>query len=779
MNLSRCCKLNIFILFALISASCSTTRNIPEGKSRLKSNKVIIENSNTYPASSLQPYIRQKPNSSFIFGWNPFLNIYNWSNGKNNGWDKFVKKIGQAPVIFDSNLVTSSKSNMYNHLVYDGYYNSIIRDSIITKRKKSTVIYKVSLGRQYIIDSVSYTIADTALAKLFYSDTLNAMIHKGEVLSENNLEQESQRVSQRFRNQGYYGFTKNYFFFEADTLRKNGLASLQVTIADYTRNELPNDAQRHKKFAFGSVYITPMKSVSSQRLRRMNDSLNLEEFARKIKRDTTFYKGIYIIHNGKPLLRKSVIARMNLIKPGELYREEDVSNTYRRFSNIGVFNSVNMQLEEQDSSNVESSIKLTSSTLQGYKINLDISSNSSGLFGISPTISYYHKNIFRGGELFSLSFMGDFQFKFNSDVRSTEFGVSSSLSIPNFWFFPDRWFKTVMIPRTELSISYNFQERPEYTRNIISASYGYSWNSKNRFFFNITPIQVNIVKLFNMSEWFYESLKDPFLKNSYQDHFDLGLGADFYYTTNSAPNPTTSYFYLRWQNDLAGNLLSVFNKLLPSNESGARLIWGSPYSQYYRGEVSAVYTWKFGKENKQALATRLLVGAGTGYGNSISLPFEKLFWAGGAYSLRAWQARTVGPGYAQLDTAFTIPNQTGDIRLEGNIEYRFPLFWSFDGAVFMDAGNVWTLKRDYSANSEEEADTESYNNEAGTFRFNTFYKHIAFDWGVGLRLNLGFALLRLDCGLKIYDPPSNMWMGPKQWFKKGNYGIQFGVGYPF
>lgn len=783
MNLQRCCKLIICIFSIWVAASCSTTKVIPQDQSRLKANRIIIENSRTYQAANLQPYLKQKPNSSFIFGWNPFLNIYNWSNGKKNGWNTFVKKIGQAPVIFSPELVESSKKNMYNHLVYDGYYNSSIKDSVVTRNRKSVVYYKVKLGKQYTIDSIRYFITDSALARDFYADTLNTLVSKGDILSESLLEQESQKVEEQLNNNGYYGFSKNYLFFEADTLNKNGKASLDITIADYTRNESPKEAKTHTKFTFGDVYIRPLRNTAFISRMRFSDSaagltpMQIREGAR-IAADTSVYRGVYIIHNGRPLLRRSVLARLNRIKTGELYRQESVADTYRRFSNVGLFSSVNVQLEEVDSSKVKTNIQLTSTALQGYKVNLEASTNSSGLLGISPTLSYYHKNIFRGGEVFTLSFMGDFQFKFNSDVRSTEFGVSTSLSIPNFLLLPDRWFHTTLMPKTEVSISYSFQERPEYTRNIISASYGYSWSSCNRLFFKINPIQVNIVKLSDLSESFYESLKDPFLKNSYQNHFDFGLGANLYYTTDASANPSKSYFYLRWQNDIAGNFLSLFNNALNQNEAGERLIWGSPYSQYYRGEVSAVYTWKFGKKNNQAVAARVLAGAGTGYGNSVALPFEKLFWAGGAYSLRAWQARTVGPGYAPEDTTFSIPNQTGDIRLEANIEYRFPLFWSFDGAVFFDAGNVWNLKRDYSKTATVDSDTEPFN-EDGVFKFNTFYKHLAADWGLGLRLNLGFALLRLDWGMKLYDPPTNLWMGPKHWFKKGNYGIQFGVGYPF
>ncbi len=774
MNLLKWCRIILCVwCLILFAASCSTTKVIPSGESRLKANKIIIENSREYLPSELQPYLKQKPNTSFIFGWNPFLNIYNWSNGKDNGWNRFVKKLGQEPVIFDSTLVESSKTNMYNHLVYDGYYNSQIRDSIVTERKKSTVYYKVRLGKQYTIDSISYSITDTTLAGIFFKDTAFSLLHKGDILSENRLEQESQRVETDLRNNGYYGFSKNYFFFEADTLQKNSTASLKVSIADYTRNELKKDAKPHRRFYFGDVYINPKRSQLQQQTMQFEDtSANRFSSGRAgigFKLDTCIYRGIYIYYYKRPLLRRSVLVRVNKIKPGELYSQQTVANTYRRFSNLGVFSSVNMQLEEADSSNVKTNIQLTASALQGYKINLEASTNSSGLFGISPTFSYYHKNIFRGGELFTLSFMGDFQFKFNDDIRSTEFGVSSSLGIPNFLLLPDNWFHAALMPKTEVALSYNYQQRPEYIRNIISASYSYSWNTKNnRLFLKINPIQLNIVKLTNLSESFYESLKDPFLKNSYQNHFDLGLGANFYYTTDASANPKNSYFYFRWQNDVAGNLLSIFNSALSKNESGERTIWGSPYSQYYRTEVSAVYTWKFGKNNNQAVAARVLAGVGTGYGNSRQLPFEKLFWAGGAYSLRAWQARSVGPGYAPQDTTFSIPNQTGDIRLEANLEYRFPLFWSFDGAVFVDAGNVWNMNRSYGKEDD-----------AGIFKFDTFYRHIAADWGLGLRLNLGFALLRLDWGVKIYDPPTNQWMGPEQWFKKGNYGLQFGVGYPF
>ncbi len=764
-------KKYIFLVLIMTLAGCSTTKVIPSGESRLVDNEIKILNSKEYQTSGLAPYIKQKPNTSIIFGWNPFLSIWNWSNGKDKGWDRFVHKLGQEPVIFEKSLVADSRTNILNHLNYQGYYNSSVRDSIVTKRKKTTVYYKINLGKQYIIDSISYNIDCKDLAQSFYNDSLQNVIKKNTPLSEEYLNSTSEEIASQLRNDGYFGFTKNYLFFTADTLSGNGKASLKVDIKNYSRNEQPKDAKPHRIFKYGDVTIQPIRKPSNPLVYSfVGDSvIAVPSMNLYTATDSTMYRGLKIKYRNNLLLRKRVLSRMNFVEPGERYSEEEVARTYSRFSNLNLFSSVNIQMDPIDSNTVNCTMKLTASELQGYKLGLESSLNSTGLYSISPSVSYYHKNLFRGAELFSISLMGDFQFGFNSNKRASEFGAATSLSTPNFLLLPDKIFKSTNIPRTEFAISYNFQQRPEYTRNILSGSYSYVWNRKDKFFFKISPIQLSIVKLYNLKSDFYESLNDPFLINSYQDHFDLGLGTNFYYTTDASPRPRHSYFYMRWQNDLSGNLLSLFNSSMPKNANGERLIWESPYSQYYRTEVTTVYTWKLGKKENHSIATRFLAGFGVGYGNSVSLPFEKLFWAGGAYSLRGWQARTVGPGYAPVDKTFTIPNQTGDMRLEANIEYRFPLFWNFEGALFMDAGNVWNIKD--NSNSEETRE--------GLFEFNNFYKHIAADWGAGLRLDLSFVILRLDMGIKLYEPSKNDWKGPKSMLKKGNYGLQFGVGYPF
>lgn len=719
------------ILFAS-AFSCSTTRVLQDGEYRLASNEINILNDKKFNESKLTPYLKQKPNSYFIFGWNPFLNIYNWSNGKGKGWDRFVQKIGVAPVVYDPDMVESSIENITNHLQYLGYYNSKVTGTVDVKKRKVSVRYDVTLGNRYRISDIRYSVPEGELSEEFYLDTASVTIHPGDWLSEAALEAETVRSSRVLRNRGFYGFSKNYYFFEADTLASPGEASLEMRINEYTRNETARDAVPFRKYYIDSVTFLLPKSL---------------KFNHRVLQD------------------------LNTIIPGNLYSETEVNKTYSRLSALRVFNSVNIEMTEKDTNLVDCNISLTQSKLQGFKLNLEASSNSSGLFGVSPQLSYYHKNIFRNGEWLNLSFMGNFQFKFNDDVRSNEFGVSAGLSLPKFLLLPYSLFKGPTVPRTDISLTYNYQSRPEYTRNIISTSYGYNGSIGGRFFYQYYPLQLNIVKLFDLDAAFYESLaKDPFMRNAYQNHFDIGSGLQLYYTTDSDVNPKGSFFYSRLQFDIAGNLLSAFKPLMKRDESGAGIIWETPFSQYVRAELTIGKTWKFGRRDGQAVATRFIAGAGYAYGNSTALPFEKHFYSGGSNSLRGWAARSVGPGLSPMDSSFIIPNQTGDMKLEANLEYRFRLFWKIAGAAFIDAGNVWTLREDSTGNHEQSSKISADN----------FGQSIAANWGAGLRLDLDFLVLRIDMGVKVHDPAREQkWVAPADWFRRDGFALHFGVGYPF
>lgn len=738
-----------------ILGACSTTKVVPEGACRLVDNKVTILNSQENPdyrPSEIKNYIKQKPNSYFIGKWNPFIYVYNWTTGKDSGWDHFVEKLGQAPVIFDSTQVSSSINNMETHLRYMGYYDSQVKDSVTVKNKKGYVEYKVKLGKRYPIARIDYDINDISLKRLYLEDLPNSYLQKGVYISEKLLDQESERATSLFRENGYYTFSKNYFFFSADTLTVRDSAILEVSIREYTRNELERSAKPHREFHIGQVTIYPVSDVLRYRAALIKkttpklDTLKVED-------------NLLILYDKKLNIRPSVLTRMNRVKPGDLYQESVVNNTYQRFSNLRLYSSVNISLDQVTSDTVDCNIRLVPSKSQGYKLNLEASTNSTGLIGISPTISYYNRNIFKGGEWLNLSFSGNFQFGVKDNVRSNEFGTSANISIPKFFLFPDTYF-TKIIPRTDFTLAYNYQQRPEYTRNMITALYGYSWNSSSkRWGFQINPARVNIVKMSNLSPSFYEMIQNPFVRDSYIDHFDLGGVYSASYYSDPVLNPKSTNYKFNIKLELAGNLLSSFNKLMPKDTTGSRTIWGSPYAQYVRSEASFAYTWKLGKEENFAIATRVLAGAGFAYGNSAALPFEQLFWSGGSNSMRGWSSRALGPGTAPADTSITIPNQTGDMRLEANLEFRFPLFWLMHGALFFDAGNVWIMR---------ELTTPQQ-----------FLDGVALNTGLGLRLDLQFVVVRFDWGIKLREPSLHKWYKPNEWLGRGGFAFQFGIGYPF
>lgn len=743
LKVTRISRYILLVMVAFFAASCSTTKVLQDGEYRLAMNKVKVTNDNHFNGKTLEPYIQQSSGPSFIKGWHPFLAVYNWQNGKGKGWDKFVQKIGVAPVIYNSETIAASEESIINHLQYIGYFNSDVEASVAVKKRNVFVTYNVKLGKQYPIKSLEWNVPEGEFKEIFEADTNNISVKVGDPLSESALEAETVRSSKYFRDNGFFGFNKTFYTFEADTLKDPGAAHLEMKVLEYPRNASPDDAKPLKKFTIGNVSFTHPESMK---------------------------------------IRPKVLSDLNLLRPGDLYSERMVNDTYQRLSSIKMFNSVNINVQESSDENVDCSINLTQGKQQGFKVNLEASTNSSGLFGISPQLSYYHKNIFHGGEWLNLSFMGNFQFKLKDKIHSNEFGVSAGLSLPKFLFLPYRLFKGT-IPRTDFNVSYNYQNRPEYTRNIVSASYGYTGTHLNqKLSYKVYPLQLNIVHLLNLDYNFYQSIsKDPFLRNSYNNHFDFGTGGTLYYTTD-ANGTDRAPFYTRLQIDLAGNILSAFGKLMKHDEYGHALVWGTPFSQFVRIETNVGKTWKFGRNDGQAIATRFVAGAGFAYGNSSALPFEKHFYGGGANSLRGWQTRSVGPGFSAKDSYFVIPNQTGDMKLEANIEYRFDIFWKLEGAAFIDAGNVWNMALNYD---------DSVSGES-LFHWNDFYKAIAANWGLGIRADFNFLIVRVDWGMKFHDPArttlignpdhpgiNSAWMGPKDWFSRDGYAVHFGVGYPF
>ena len=723
----------IILLAAILSGACSTTRSLEEGQYRLARNEIRINNDKRLNPREFDSYVHQRANSYLFFGWNPFLNLYNISGRDTSKFtNRLIRKIGVAPVVYDKEAVGASVANIERHLEYLGYYRSKVDSEVEVDGRKVKVIYNIQPGQRYKIKDLSFSVPEGEFKEDFMADTANISIHTGDYLSEATLEVETERSAEWMRRNGWFGFNKNYYSFEADTIGKKDSADLVMFVREYTRNQSADNAKPFKKYSIGDVTIN---------------------WDKDLKFDTRLLK------------------QMNTIRPGAMYDEKEVNNTYSRMSALRLFSGVNISLNPRDSTDiVDCSINLVPSRTQGFRFNMEGSTNSAGLISNSPQISYFHKNIFHGAQWLNLSFLGNFQFLYSDrSIRANEFGVSAGLSFPEFLGLPNSLFKGPNVPRTEINASFTYQNRPEYTRTLISSSFGYSGSfSRKRFLYQFYPVQAKIIRLQNVDPMFWETiLNNTFLLNSYSDHFDVGSGAIVYYTTNADLNPKTTFRYVRFQVDASGNVLSLFNNAMKQDEYQRRVIWGIPYSQYLRGELTLGNTQVFGRNDKQALAFRLLAGYGVSYGNSWSLPFEKLFYSGGANSMRGWQARTLGPGRSNRAQWFVIPSQSGDIKLEANIEYRFPMFWKFQGALFVDAGNIWYANLDWTDES--------------TFRQDNFLKSVALDWGVGARVDLNFLILRLDLGLKLYDPALSSigWYSPADWSRKDCYALHFGVGYPF
>ncbi len=724
----------LLALVAGVLQGCSTTKVLSPDEARLVENKIVITNDPSYNSSGLAPYIKQKSNH-YVFGkWHPGLYIYNWQNGKGKGWDRFCQKIGQEPVVFDESLIEDSVESILDHLRYQGYYYSTVEPRIRDTNQLARVKYDVTLGKQFPIRSIDYQVRDTILAGLMASDSANFTVVPGDYLSEENLELESERLSSHFRNNGYWGFSKNYFFFYADTTTHPDQADLIVKLENYTRNESEDAAREHRRYTIGNVALMPQPGMR---------------------------------------VREKFLQNLNQLKPGELYSEEKINQVYARYSSIPLFSSVNMMLRESDydSTAVDCRILLQQARLQSIKLNLEGSFNSTGLFGVTPSLSYSHKNLFGGGEVFSLGFRGNFQFMFKNPTRATELAVTTGLKIP---WYPDFMNKMpfINLPQMDINFAYNYQNRPEYTRNIVTGKFGFNWNIAKKFYYQLYPVQLSAVNATRLDSTFIANLRDPYLKNSFRSHLDLGGGGTFYFSTNTSVNPKVTYFYTRLQYDVSGNLATLLGKtgIFKKGEHGENLIAGIPYAQYVRAEVQAVGTFRMGNMDQYALAVRALAGAGYAYGNSVALPFEKLFYAGGASSMRGWRARAVGPGMAPRDTSFAIANQSGDMHLEANVEMRFPLFWKLEGAVFADIGNVWNIRADDLDGASRDP--------RSIFSFKNLFRSTAADVGLGARVDLGMVLIRFDLGMKVYDPSVQEWMGLNEWFH-GNYAFHFGIGYPF
>lgn len=730
----------------------------------------------------IEPLIRQQPNKTIFWRIPLYLIFHNLASEKDNFINRWLRDAGEPPVILDSALAGTTAQRMEQYVSYRGYYGSTAEAEITCRKRKADVAYKVKLAPPYRIRSVAYDIADREIDASAIIDTNRRLVKVGDIFDGEVLRKESSRISAHMRTCGYYNFYDSYVTYRADTSTGSHEVALTVLVAGEPPSP-DNPAGKHRRFYVQSLSVVLENSphrapVDSADAAAGWDTIRSESFEMLCRSCTGDGK--------RPSLRPEVVDRNNMIKIDSLYSVQKVDRTYRNLANLRLFRSADIRFSEPavDTSYSDTLprplrglITLAPSMRQSHEYGGEVSLSDNWLFGASLTAHHQHKNLFRGAEILDFSWSGVFQkVKIEANAapkNSYELGASVSLNTPSILFPLDfEFYRNIYSPRTQVAISGNFQQRPDYTRILADITFGYSWRSLGSMIYIFNPVDMNLIKIMSIAPSFEERIRDnPYMLNSYQDAFLLGSSVSTIYSARSASGRVRHY--LRFDTEVKGNLLWLGYRFFgaapkPANEMrrASYEVVGTQFAQF--AKFDAVYTYLKVFSTVSSVAFRALAGVGIAYGNSLALPFDKMYYCGGANSLRGWQIRTIGPGsYSESNDLF---NSLADMRLEVNAEYRFKLFWKLEGAVFADAGNIWAIR---------DADSR----EGARFSLKNFPKQTAICWGMGLRFNFGVLVARADYGIKLHDPANiganAYFIPPTKWFASETNSLFLAIGYPF
>lgn len=783
----------LFITLSLILlASCNITRNVPEGKYLLNRTTIKVT-SEDVNGSDLETYLRQKPNKRII-GFRFHLRVYNTANPyKFKGIHRLLKTIGEEPVVLDTFLTAEGENNIKLYLQSKGYYQSAVHDTILYNGSKADVIITVDPKTPYKIRNLNYVIEDTLLQKLVLADTVNSLIKKRKRFDRDILQEERTRLQAYLQNCGYYFFNKEYITLTADTSVGNHRVDLLLNIKNRFRllESGSKETLNFLKYKINNVYFYPNYDP-----RIMMGSQRRKDI------DSVSFNNVLYIFSKDPGINLKSVDHANLIQPGSTYSDELVQKTQDNLNSLRLFRMVNIFFNEVPTDTTKKIknddflffadtikkdtiptgllncyIQLSPHTLQSYQTEV-VGTNTSGALGAEGNFTYQHKNLFRGAEIFDIKLRGlvetvqktkslsNLDFKY-----SLELGGSVGINIPRFLSpFAGKEFIRKYSPRTQFTASYNFQNRPDYTRTIASLLFGYNWKNSKYLTHNINPAEVNLINLTKISESFKNQISGKYIENSYKNQIITVTSYNLLYN-NQNLQKNTSYSYLRFNVESSGNVLAtIYSKYGAKSADSTYQIFKTSFSQFVRSDFDLRYHQVV--DNNNTFVYRIYAGVGYPYGNSKALPFDKKYFSGGANGIRAWSARSLGPGTLKPDST-TYFNQVGDIKLEANIEYRFKIFWQLEGALFFDAGNIWSFPG-------------LDNRKGAEFKPENFYKQIALGTGTGFRMNLGFLTLRFDFGYRVFDPVKDPekdyrpWVPFQQKFVwKDDFTINFGIGYPF
>ena len=694
---------------ALLFCACSETKYVPEGEYLLDKVKVKSDP----PTKGIDPavmktYVRQLGNSRWFSAAKIPLATYSLSGRDSTRWlNRLLRSIGEPPVIYDSTSTRRSMEDLQMQLVNMGYLRAGVDAMTKAKNKKIDVTYLLHPGKPYFIRKVDYVVEDPQIDSLLRLDKQeNRYLKAGMQFSVENLDGERKRITQELTNRGYYRFNKEYITFEADSVGPQDIDLVLV-------------------------------------LRQQRDNEGLEFPHQRYKvRDVSFQSGDRedsVVH-----LRKGVLRRNTYIKENDYYSADDLQNTYNHFGRLGAVRYTNISWSELPDTNLLD-CKIQISTNKPSTISFQPEgTNTAGDLGFAASLTYQNRNLFRGSENLSIELRGAYEaikgLEGYSNHNFLEYSLGTKLTFPRFIapFLPSGFQRRVNAT-SEVSLLYDLQNRPEFHRRVFSVGWRYKWNDPHHHdAYRIDLLDLNYISMPWISETFKReylddtSSRNAILRYNYENLFIMKLGVGYTYNNG--------IIAIKANAETAGNLLGLMAKSFGfhRNADGQYTFLDVAYAQYMKVDLDVTRTINFNYYNQLVFHAGL--GIAYPYGNSTILPFEKRYFSGGANSVRGWNVRSLGPGkYISRDGRIDFINQTGDMKLDFNVEYRAHLFWKLGIALFADAGNIWTLR-----NYDEQP--------GGQFKFSQFLKQMAVSYGLGFRFNFDYFVLRFDMGMKAVNP---------------------------
>lgn len=753
----RVTKWMCFAFSILLLAACNETKHLEPGQylyvgSDVKINSTVGISKKKKAAlkDEMKDLLRPKPNSSFL-GIRFKLWVYNITgNPKRKGLRYWLKnKLGEPPVLASMNVFEKNRAVLQNRLENRGFFHDTVTLDTIVKSRKMTPVYTAEVGPQYTLRNISFPSDTSAISVKIDSFAKRSLLKPGDPYDLDVIKAERERLDSRLKQRGYYYFNSDYILMIADSTVGQQKVDLKVMV----KRSAPQKAKQ--------VY-------------RINDVIVFADY--DIDTDTTKalltakkYEG-YTIIDPVEKFKPSIFSRALMFKPGDLYNRRAHDLSLNRLINLGVFKFVKVRFEESDTADrkLNAFYFLTPTEKKSIRFQVSALTKSDDANGGQVSLTWRNRNFFRGAELFTASIYGGLERQYlgkGENVNTNKAGIDFNLYLPKM-MVPIFKFKqnSSFMPKTRINLGYEYFNRTtQYTLNSAKTSFGYIWKESVQKEHQLNIITINFVKPTNITPEFQKQLDTNItLARSIERQFIIGPNYNFNINTQARPNTNKNNFYFNANIDLSSNLLGWITGA--NVEQGReKKIFNTPFSQYVRGELDFRHYLGFSKTT--VLASRITGGVGYAYGNSLTMPFIKEFFAGGANDLRAFRARSIGPGtyYAgNRDTAF-LPDQPGDVKLEFNTELRFKLFSVFRWAFFVDAGNVWTLRYDSS--------------RVGSQISRKFLSEIAAGVGTGLRVDISILILRLDVAVPVrepYLPQGSRWV-----FDSKNLVWNFAIGYPF